>query len=285
MKSRETILNELREISPLLAGMEPVNVFSVPEGYFGSLADDISAKLMSEEPSFGVVRQMPQSVPSNYFEELSTVIMARIKAGSEEAEMNIGKQMPNDVPAGYFESLSGNILSRIKKSEELSAQEEIRTISPVIAGISRQMPNDIPAGYFENLSADIEKRAATSSAKTISLFSFRSWTRYAVAAVMVGVVSLTAVKFLQNDTTLKNNDATVETAEITEALSKVSDNDLQHYTLDESKELAVTQNESGDFDLNLATALNENNLQEILQQMPDEAISDYANKNSTITIN
>ena len=37
MKKAPEILNELMAISPLLAGLEKVNVFSVPEGYFDDL--------------------------------------------------------------------------------------------------------------------------------------------------------------------------------------------------------------------------------------------------------
>jgi hypothetical protein len=284
MKSRETILRELREISPMLAEMEPVNVFSVPDGYFESLTDNISAKLTSLQPSFGAIKQMPQSVPANYFEDLSNRIITRIRSGSEETEMNIGRQMPNDVPAGYFEELSGNILSRIKKATELSASDEIASLSPALSGISRQMPNDVPAGYFEKFAIDTQKKAAISSAKTISLFSFQSWARYAAAAVMIGVVSLTAIRFMQNDVTLQNNTSN-DSAEISEALSKVSDLDLQQYATNESKELISAPNVSGELELDLATGINENKLQEILQQLPDEAINDYAIKNSTITIN
>ena len=42
MENKSTeILNELKAISPLLAAMEKVNVFEVPEGYFTDLDQKI----------------------------------------------------------------------------------------------------------------------------------------------------------------------------------------------------------------------------------------------------
>ena len=41
MKLSSDILDELKELSPFLAGMKKTNVFSVPDGYFDSLCETI----------------------------------------------------------------------------------------------------------------------------------------------------------------------------------------------------------------------------------------------------
>ena len=41
MENRNDILNELKELSPTLAAIEKVNVFTVPDGYFERVSADI----------------------------------------------------------------------------------------------------------------------------------------------------------------------------------------------------------------------------------------------------
>ncbi len=44
VKHAEYILNELKEISPLLAKIEKINVFTVPESYFSGLYKQVLEK-------------------------------------------------------------------------------------------------------------------------------------------------------------------------------------------------------------------------------------------------
>src|SRR5664279_3741443 len=99
METKNDILNELRSLSPLIAGMNKINVFSVPEGYFDSISETVLACLPEENRIFN----LPQI-----------------------------KQTP-DVPEGYFDQLAGSILDKIKATQ--TARDEIRNLSPLLHGI------------------------------------------------------------------------------------------------------------------------------------------------------
>jgi hypothetical protein len=82
MKNSPEILNELMAISPLLAGLEKVNIFTVPEGYFNELQFRITnyAILNNTSPAENINKRNLQEVPSGYFDTLSDSILAKVKA-------------------------------------------------------------------------------------------------------------------------------------------------------------------------------------------------------------
>ena len=66
----------------------------------------------------------------------------------------VGTNLPYQVPQGYFEGLAAAILQRIK-TESLDAQQEVETLSPLLAGLSKKMPFSVPEGYFSELSGNV----------------------------------------------------------------------------------------------------------------------------------
>ena len=74
---REEAGAELRELSPLLAGMPKSMPFAVPEGYFAT-------PLPSLLDSLG--RTVPYAVPAGYFESLPEVLLAQV-APRQEAKL------------------------------------------------------------------------------------------------------------------------------------------------------------------------------------------------------
>ena len=76
MKLSPEIYDELNNISPLLAGIEKINVFSIPDGYFDLLSIDILKELNTNIPEF---RNDKLTVPEGYFESLSTNILNKIR--------------------------------------------------------------------------------------------------------------------------------------------------------------------------------------------------------------
>ena len=77
MKSDEEILNELNGLSPHIAGILKVNVFSVPVGYFEKLTVQILNTAKQEEQAFinsGTIT-MPLQVPQGYFDTLNILII------------------------------------------------------------------------------------------------------------------------------------------------------------------------------------------------------------------
>ena len=97
MNKSEEILKELEGISPLLAEMEKVNVFYVPEGYFIDLDVRIAAYAVLNDTS---------------------------------VTHNISKRNLQKVPDGYFDTLSDSILNKIKMAYPESAADELQKLSP-----------------------------------------------------------------------------------------------------------------------------------------------------------
>jgi hypothetical protein len=167
MTNRANILNELRELSPLLASISPGNIYHVPDGYFEGLAAEVlHLALTNKEEELSFVSNLPQpnpDVPQGYFDNLSSQIMARIKANEAKQEddelksattllSGISKNMPYSVPDGYFDDLNGCIMSSVKQQD---AKEELHTLAPVLAGITNKMPYSVPEGYFDQLGGEI----------------------------------------------------------------------------------------------------------------------------------
>lgn len=158
MTRNKDILNELEQISEVVAKINPV---------------------------------VPYQVPEVYFETLSSVIMARIAAGGQEENSLLqvaGKQMPQDVPAGYFDTLSDSILAKVKAQPEQTANEELAALSPLLAGISKGNVYEVPVGYFDSV-ADAVNRQINEETKVVSLFSRRLLIRYAAAAVVFTMIA------------------------------------------------------------------------------------------------
>src|SRR5688572_13429390 len=121
MTRNKDIANELEQISEVVARINPV---------------------------------VPYQVPEVYFETLSSVIMARIAAGGQEENSLLqvaGKQMPQDVPVGYFDTLSDAILAKVKAQPEQTANEELAALSSLLAGISKGNVYEVPVGYFDSV--------------------------------------------------------------------------------------------------------------------------------------
>lgn len=121
MNNSETILSELKEVSPLIASIDKQSVFTVPDGYF---------------------LQLPQAV-------LSAIKLEMLLVNS----LNI-----YSVPKNYFENFSASVLSQIK-NEPNEVADELNEIAPFLNTISKQNPYSVPENYFENCSVKKEKPA------------------------------------------------------------------------------------------------------------------------------
>ncbi|MEO6405327.1 MAG: hypothetical protein ABIY51_00610 [Ferruginibacter sp.] len=154
-------MNELEGISPLLAEMERINVFTIPNGYFNTLSSNVLDSLeFSGDP------------------------------------INISKvNSPFSVPEGYFENFSYNILSAIKNSTT-EAEKEIKELSPVLAGLRQKPTFSLPKNYFEELSFKIVAKLPA-TARVIKM-GRPAFLRYAVAAVVTGLMGLSLFSVFNN---------------------------------------------------------------------------------------
>lgn len=103
------------------------NAFSVPDGYFDELPDQVmrriseSAGSVSDDISLEDKLESDFPVPEGYFDSLPEQVMARIAAGEADkmpapfAEMEGESDFP--VPEGYFDELPNQVMARIKADE------------------------------------------------------------------------------------------------------------------------------------------------------------------------
>lgn len=134
---------------------------------------------------------VPYQVPEVYFETLSSVVMARIAAGGQEENSLLqvaGKQMPQDIPAGYFDTLPESILDKVKAQPGQTATEELASLSPLLAGISKQNVYEVPVGYFDGFEGTVSKQLKEET-KVVSIFSRKLIIRYAAAAVVFTMIA------------------------------------------------------------------------------------------------
>lgn len=118
-----------------LKSINPVNAFTVPEGYFDNLESRIiAAQNLAALKSNGPVGGF--AVPENYFDELAGNIQSRIAIEAVAAIEGTGFALPE----GYFNNLTQQIKSRIYVEEILSATGEVFTA---------------PQGYFTSLNESI----------------------------------------------------------------------------------------------------------------------------------
>lgn len=198
MENSTDILNELIELSTVVAGIEKKNVFTVPDGYFTYLGDDI---LMGINNEYGL-----------------------------DTSDNITADA--DVPSGYFENLAGAILHKIKSQETEDAATEIRVLSPMLYSIQNENVFEVPPGYFENNSNEILSKVKPQT-KVISIKSGRNnFFKYAVAAAFTGIMALGVFKFTGsvNDKVLPDYvTAGLQINDVDAEFAKLSNNDIVQY--------------------------------------------------------
>lgn len=200
MENRTDILNELQALSPTIAAIEKVNVFTVPDGYFENLSTDI---LMGIETDNGISK-------------------------NSSSAFSVA-----DVPNGYFASLAGSILAKIKAQDAEDAATEIRALSPMLYSVQNENVFEVPQGYFENVSDDVLNKVKPQP-KVITMQSrSRTFFKYAVAAVFTGAIALGVFKFTDNSgkkTQLPDYvTAGLQVQDVDQELAKISDADIVKY--------------------------------------------------------
>lgn len=249
MNPGSDILNELNELSPVLAALPRVNVFTVPEGYFDSLSSVVLASLSEEDPVLFQSAKLPVS---------------------------------NDVPAGYFEGLADSIMAKIKASEP-SASEEIRALSPMLYSIQGENVYQVPQGYFEGLAAELNEKVQPRTAKLVPMRRrTATFMKYAVAAVFTGVMALGVFKF-SGTKNGKMDDVVLQGLEIAKSntleqeMSQLTDADIVKYL----------ENNGENVDLATVTNLiDEKNLPSQEDYLTDDkALDNYLDKLSAEDLN
>ena len=244
MENRIDILNELKKLSPLIAGLEKVNVFTVPIGYFEKLEENV---LMGVKVETGVLlnsitNQTSMQVPLGYFESLSDNILNKIKLQETEGVKelspmlyNIKKENVFTVPQDYFESVSSNILSKIK--DGATTARELKELSPLLFSIQNQNVFTVPQNYFESLSDKILIKIKPQLAKVVTMQRrTAAILKYAVAAVFMGVMAFGVYKFTNSGEGKSEpfiNYSGIMKTNVDGELAKISDDEILNFLTNE----------------------------------------------------
>lgn len=194
MNSRTHIQSELQELNSSLPYHVKMPVFNVPEGYFERFADEVLAKIKGKQAVS----------PSDELASLSPLLAA------------ISRKMPFSVPDHYFEEAATGLPELI--------QEE--RLPEVLSTVGRVMPYEVPTGYFEGLPQQVLAKVARPSGRVISFN--RNWMRYAVAAVLIGIVALSSIVYFSSGSS-NVDPATQSESWIAKKLKNVSNQELEEF--------------------------------------------------------
>jgi hypothetical protein len=295
VQSRTEIWNEIKEISPLVAGISSAGVFTVPQNYFDTLSDNIINRVFTEvlpadeeRQSAAIagaqfVKNMPYSIPSNYLEEFAENILIRIQtenASSAEEELDIlspllkgiDKKNPFSVPQGFFTELADTMNSGVQAIEFVN--NELENFSPLISGLKEKNVYETPDSYFENFSDSVfEKiKQQVQPAKVISINKKRNWFKYAAAAAVIGIIAAGSLLVIDNRNSQNRQNAAV-------SLASVSDQEMMNYLEDQSTP-QVSADSSATNNSVASADLNDTDANDLLSDVSDDELQQYVDDNA-----
>lgn len=297
MNVKNDISEELRSLSALVATIGRETPYRAPEGYFLSFPTVVLERVQTNLPRVAGIensKSLTFSVPDGYFEGFAQQVLNRIKTGSstgmgEEETLpagpdrlpallaQAGRITPYMVPEGYFDGLS-----------------------PILAVLKDKNPYLVPAGYFDQVAADVLGEVAAevasrtaepvlnrslgsplkaagqqeSKGRVVALGKRMSWMKYAAAAVIAGVI--VTVGWLRWPTgTPSTPVATVQqpTPANIASLSKVSDEELQNFLVDQDTTLA--QPVMNNAEAMAALGMDDSDMKTLLGDVPDGELKAY----------
>jgi len=251
MEMNDNIQDELKALSPLLAGIKHINVFTTPAGYF----NQISVAVIDTIKNTGNINDSTEgnlslSVPNGYFDNLAKNIIKKIKTQQPDTINETGdgfsvllndlsKKNVFEIPVNYFDSLGTDLLSKINSIENNAA--ELQHIAPLLSSCNKENLGEIPAGYFNNLSATVLKKiAGKRPGKVVTMAGRLSFIKYAVAALFIGAISMIAFNYYNKPANINTNefaalDSSIEKGKamnetkFNETLNSLSQEDIINY--------------------------------------------------------
>lgn len=290
MKNENEILNELRQISPLVADLSRENLLKVPENYFEQLAGQVMLRIKSlhaDETIPSSLHTIDKNIqlskpPVGYFESFAEKMLKRVKAETSNAVdeelanlspflSTIKKEMPFSVPQNYFEELSDNVLQSAKAIDFVN--DEAENIPAILKGLKDKNVYTTPLGYFENFSDSVLSKInhEPKKAKVISIGSRKTWLSVAAAAIVVGIISTVSYYTLN-----KNPQPAV--SDPIAALSKVSDDEMNSYLQNQYSPIydsVITNTNSPLANIDLS---NNDDTDDLLGNIPDDELKQYINE-------
>ncbi len=241
MENRDIILQELKEISPVVANLTNRNLNFVPQGYFDGLADEILLKAQGF--------QIPKVTD------------------------------PYQAPEGYFDDLAESILQNIqikqkKNQDHTEVVNELELTAPLLNSISRENPYSIPDNYFSGFNIKIS--GSIPVVKIVSLAGrTNKWIMYSAAACITAILLSGGYLLLNKTDNYRQQELAgkleeVRRLNVERGISALSDSDIKNYL----------NSQNGSFsDIFLNTLEEYPDVDQLLDNTSDEEINQYLNDN------
>jgi len=194
-----------------------------------SNVQNISEELKQVAPAVAnLVRNNPYSVPMGYFDTIAESILKQIVAEPLSVEIPTLKEQPYSIPPGYFEELANNILAKIdniQKEKHTKVFDELENVAPLLNTISKGNVLSIPNDYFDKLK--IKLPAENKEAKVVLMSNrstVRRWATYAAAASVLFILSTASYAYINHH--LKNVDKSLT---IGQRMATLDDKEIINY--------------------------------------------------------
>jgi hypothetical protein len=277
MNGKNDISDELKALSILVDGISRQHPYTVPAGYFDTLAQQVLNRIAAKSLTF--------TVPDGYFDNFASRVLDRIKAG-KEAEVFSGAEVfsaPEIIGESVQEELArlSATVSRISRETPYRLPEGyLDELSPILTVLKDRPTYEAPAGYFDGLAADATAKmgqagndVAPRPAKVIGIGSrgkvlTGNWWKYSAAAVIAGVIL--TLSWPQLQTASMNATARAMPIDLSNVLAKVSDQEMQTYLDDQQSILSEpVTNSTANLDIN------DSDVKSLLGDVPDGELTQY----------
>lgn len=214
---------------------------------------------------------VPYKVPVGYFDAFSEMILERISIGLPN-KVHVFK-----VPENYFEQLPDAILRAVRHTE---VSDELQEIAPFLQSIPKTNPyqtNTVPVIDIQAMIA--EKKVLTDTGKVIAMPAFRksTWTRFAAAAVMIGVLVTAAFIYNGNRTNESVNTDQYAQMDVSNEISKLSEDELTNY-LSSAEKLVIASADRESLQIDELPDVNDH-----LNDMSDDELKQYLQESTEST--
>ena len=140
------------------------------------------------------------------------------------------------VPEDYFKNLSTTIIEKIKA---LDHAEELRNLSPMLYAVQNENVFQVPPGYFSNLENSVLSKVVKPKAKVVTIKKNFVW-KYAAAAVITGVIGVSSLMVLNKSQNISDPENGITSyiqqasqfkneTQINDGIAKLSDDEIIKY--------------------------------------------------------
>ena len=166
------------------------------------------------------------------------------------------------MPPNYFDNFSENVLSKITLQEQ-NVKQELESIGSMLADFPKEDVFSVPLGYFneDNFSEKVQAHSIESKVVEHPAVKSIKWARWAAAASVIAIFSISGFQFL-NNTPLTAN------AKFEQSLSQIPDSKIQDWL-----SFNLGETDSTNFSTNVANADGAN--QPDFNNLSSKEINDY----------